>query len=222
MEAARVILLEAGSSGEPDDEALARALRHTDPQAAFVAWRRFAPLVTRTVRRLMGPGGDAEDLSQEVFLLFFRKVPSLRNPASVRSFLIGICIRVVRHEVRRRWLRRWLRLTDRGALPDVVDPRTDPRTSPGADPGARQVVQRYYEILDRLGSEARSLYVTRHIEGLGLSEVASMHGLSMSTTQRKLARAAERVALLANRDPVLADYLREHLADRSSEPGGTP
>lgn len=201
MGAARLILFGTGSADEPDDEVLIQALRRRDPQASFVAWRRFAPLVTRTVRRLMGPGGDEEDLSQEVFLRFFRNVPALRASSAVRSFLLGICIRVVRQEVRRRWLRRWLRLTDRGGLPDVAGPEVDQE--------ARQVVRRYYEILDQVSAEGRSLFVTRHIEGLGLADVAALHGLSVSTAQRKLARVTERIATLARRDPLLADYLRE-------------
>jgi RNA polymerase sigma-70 factor (ECF subfamily) len=202
MGAARVILLDVASGQKPeDDQELVLALRQNDPRAAYVAWRRFAPLVTRTVRRLMGPGGDEDDLSQEVFLRFFHNVSKLRTPTAVRSFLIGISIRVVRHEVRRRWLRRWLRLTDHGALPDTA--------GPGTDPEAHQVVRRYYQILDKVGAEARSLFVTRQIEGLGLAEVAALHGLSLSTTQRKLARVSQRIALLVRRDPVLADYLRE-------------
>jgi RNA polymerase sigma-70 factor (ECF subfamily) len=211
MVASRVILFGVGStSDEPDDEDLIQALRRGDPQAAFVAWRRFAPLVTRTLRRLMGPGCDEEDLGQEVFLRFFRNVPALRTPSAVRSFLLGICIRVVRQEVRRRWLRRWLHLTDRGSLPEVA--------GPDADHDAREVVRRYYDILDRVGAEGRSLFVTRHIEGVGLADVAALHGLSVSTTQRKLARVTERVAAMAQRDPVLAEYVRQRLAAAGGQP----
>src|SRR4051812_31232403 len=99
MGASRVILFGGRSSAEEaDDEGLSQALRRGDAQAPFVAWRRCAPLVTRTLRRLLGPGCDEEDLGQEVFFRFFRNVPALRTPSAVRSFLLGICIRVVRQE----------------------------------------------------------------------------------------------------------------------------
>jgi len=210
MGVSRVILFGAASAaGEPDDEELIQALRRGDPQASFVAWRRFSPLVTRTLRRLMGPGCDEEDLGQEVFFRFFRNVPALRTPSAVRSFLLGICIRVVRQEVRRRWLRRWLRLTDRGGLPDVA--------APEADQDAREVVRRYYDVLDRVGAEGRSLFVTRHIEGIGLADVAALHGMSVSTAQRKLARVTDRIAAMVRRDPVLAEYVREQLHETEDE-----
>jgi RNA polymerase sigma-70 factor (ECF subfamily) len=196
---ARVILFGGETLDELDDASLVEALRRRDPHAELAAWRRFAPVVARTLRRLAGPGCDEEDLSQEVFLRFFRSAGALREPAAVRGFLSGICVRVVRRELRGRWLRRWLRLTDRGVVPDVA--------APAVEPELRQVVARYYAILDRLSAQARSLFVARHLEGLGLAEVASWHRLSLSTTQRKLARVEAQVAALVAADPVVAQYL---------------
>jgi RNA polymerase sigma-70 factor (ECF subfamily) len=198
---ARVIPLETFATGEVDDTALVEALRRGAPGAERLAWFRFGPMVARTLARLAGPGGDEEDLSQEVFLRFFRTVKRLREVAAVRAYLTGICIRVVRRDVRRRWLRRWLRLTPAGDVPDVA--------GPDADPESRQVVAHYYGVLDRLSAESRSLFVARHIEGLTLAEVAALHGLSVSTAQRKLARARQRIAPLAKSDPVLRAYLQQ-------------
>ena len=201
MAAARLILLTPRLDDEPDDPALVDALRRKDPRAPLIAWRRFAPHVARTLRRLMGPGCDEEDLSQEVFLRFFRKVGSLREPAAVRGFLTGICLRVVRRDLRRRWLRRWLKLTDQGVVPDIA--------APGEAPESREVVRRYYQILDRVSAEGRSLFAARHLEGLGLAEVAAMHGLSLSTTQRRLRRVTAQIAALIRRDPIVSEYLVE-------------
>jgi RNA polymerase sigma-70 factor (ECF subfamily) len=200
--AARLILLSPCLVEEPDDAALVDALRRKDPRAPLIAWRRFAPHVARTVRRLMGPGCDEEDLSQEVFLRFFRKVGSLREPAAVRGFLTGICLRVVRRDLRRRWVRRWLKLTDHGVVPEM--------TAAIDDQDAREVVRRYYQILDRVSAEARSLFVARHLEGLGLAQVAAMHGLSLSTTQRRLARVTAQISAMIRRDPVVSEYLAQH------------
>ena len=204
MPGARVILFGSESVDEPDDVALVEGLRRHDPHAELLAWRRYGPGVARTLRRLAGPGCDEEDLSQEVFLRFFRSIGALREAVAVRAFLTGICMRVVRHEVRGRWLRRWLRLTDRGVMPEMA--------APAVEPEMRQVVARYYALLDRLGSQARSLFVARHLEGLGLAEVASLHGLSVSTTQRKLARAQARMAALTSGDPAITEYLRRGTA----------
>ena len=45
--------------------------------------------------------------------------------------------------------------------------------------------------------------MARTIEKLTLAEVAQIHGMSISTAQRRLTRAAKRVAALVRRDPAL-------------------
>jgi RNA polymerase sigma-70 factor (ECF subfamily) len=181
-----------------DDAELARALIREDPGITFVAWTRLHPVVDGTLRRLMGPGDDLADIAQEVFLRFFRQVGKLRDPAALRSFVTGICLRVVRRELRYRWLRRFLRLSATGDPPEL---------SASLDVESREVLQHYYAVLGRLGAEGRSLYVARHIERLPMAEVAAHHGLSISTTQRRLGRVVRRVAAMVDADPVLAGYL---------------
>jgi RNA polymerase sigma-70 factor (ECF subfamily) len=101
--------------------------------------------------------------------------------------------------MRARWLRRFLRLTDTGEAPDVV--------AVDGDDEARDVVRRYYRVLARLGGTARSLFVAREIERLSLDQAAALHGCSVSTAQRRLARITRRVAAMVADDPVLARYL---------------
>jgi DNA-directed RNA polymerase specialized sigma24 family protein len=48
--------------------------------------------------------------------------------------------------------------------------------------------------------------VARTIEGLTLDEVAELHGVSVSTAQRRIERATARMALLVRRDPLLAAF----------------
>jgi RNA polymerase sigma-70 factor (ECF subfamily) len=185
-----------GSAGnEPTDAAIAEALRRGDRQAELLAWNRFSPGVAETLRRLLGPGPDREDLLQEVFLRFFRRIGTLREPAAVRGFLAGIAIRVVRGEIASRTRRRWLHLTATGETPDAP--------VAGPDMEARDVIARYYALLGELGPTERSIFVARTIEKLTLAEVAQIHGVSISTAQRRLLRATKRVAALVRRDPAL-------------------
>ncbi len=146
--------------GATSDVALVESLRRGDRGAELTAWNRFSPSVDRTLRRLLGPGHEQEDLLQEVFLRFFRRVPALREPAAVRAFLTGIAIHVVRAEIARKTRFRWLRLTATGDLPE-------PAARPD-DPDAREAVLRYYRLLDEVGGKDRSLFVARTIEGLTL------------------------------------------------------
>lgn len=181
--------------GEPTDAAIAESLRRGERQAELEAWNRFSPGAAQTLRRLMGPGPDREDLLQEVFLRFYRRIRTLREPAAVRGFLAGICIRVVQGEIASRSRRRWLHLTSTGDAPDTA--------VPGPDVEARDTIARYYALLGRLGQSERSIFVARTIEMLTLAEVAEAHGISISTAQRRLGRASKRIAALVRSDPAL-------------------
>jgi len=183
-----------------EDAALVLALLRGEPRAELEAWNRFAPRVDATLRRLLGPGPRHEraDLLQEVFIRFFDRVATLREPAAVRGFLTGICLRVVSAEIAARRRRSWLRLTSTGDAPEgAAHPRDDE---------AREAVGRYYRLLDQLRGEDRSIFVARTIEGLTLEEVAELHGVSVSTAQRRIERATARMALLVERDPLLAAF----------------
>jgi RNA polymerase sigma-70 factor (ECF subfamily) len=188
-----------GEGGEADAElALVDALLRGDPGAELAAWNRFSPAVDRTLRRLMGPGPDREDMVQEVFIRFFRRVGTLRERSAVRAFLTGICIHVVQAEIARRRRGRWLQLTAAGELPE-------PATRDG-DTESRDAVKRYYGLLERLKDKERSIFVARTIEGLTLEEVAETHGVSVSTAQRRINHATKRIAMLVRKDPVLMQF----------------
>lgn len=189
-----------GDGHSPSDAEIAEALRRGDRAAELEAWNRFSPGTAETLRRLLGPGPDREDLLQEVYLRFFRNVRSLREPAAVRGFLAGICVHVVRHEIAHRRRTRWLRLTPTGEPPDAPGPNPDVEN--------RDVIARYYAVLDRLGGAERSIFVARTIERLTLAEVAELHGVSISTAQRRLARATKRVAAMVREDQTLAALVR--------------
>ena len=192
-------VLQGQARDADSDAALVAALRAGDPRAELAAWNRFALGVDQTLRRLLGPEPDREDLLQEVFIRFFRRVGTVREPAAVRGFLTGICIHVVHGEITRRRRKRWLSLTPTGELPDTA--------AHPPDLDGREAVTRYYALLDKLGGKDRSLFVARTIEGLTLEEVAAAHDVSVSTAQRHINRAAKRIALLVRRDPVLAGFV---------------
>jgi RNA polymerase sigma-70 factor (ECF subfamily) len=202
-EAAHLSLVRGGGALGPaegwDDATLARALTASQPGAAREAWDRFAPMVHGFLSRSMGPDRDIEDVLQEVFLRVYARVETLEDPSALRSFIYSIAVRVLRGELRRRWVRRVMSLSLSGTLPEV-------EASP-LDPEARQAMQRLYGVLDRLRAVDRAAFILRHVEGLGLAEVAASVQVSLATVKRRLARAEGVVNASVARDPALAGYL---------------
>ena len=180
------------------DEALVVAARAGDRHACRAIWEKHAGLVQRLVRRFFGPGPDHPDVCQEVFLRLFKRLGELRDPAALPGFIVSITLGVARNEVRRRRIRAIVGLSPTDELPLIV--------TPGLGSEAREAVRALYRVLDQLGAEDRSLFVARYVEKMEMTEVASAHGISLSTAKRRIARLAQRVEARIKGEPALAEY----------------
>ncbi|MGA7121504.1 MAG: RNA polymerase sigma factor [Polyangiaceae bacterium] len=195
-------------NGETADELLALAACEGDPRAAIAIWRRYGVQVRCKLLRWVG-AHDLDDHVQEVFSRLFEQLPRLRQPSALRSFLIGITLRVACTELRRR--RRWrLRLTATGELPDLPQQAAD-------DGSGRQALSRFEAILEKLAPRTRRVFVLRYVDKLELVDVAAAMDISLATAKRHLARASVRVFAMAEREPTLAEYVRDL---RLRAPGG--
>jgi RNA polymerase sigma-70 factor, ECF subfamily len=206
-----------------DDVTLVKGLCKDDPRATREAWHRFGPMVHRLLVRTLGPETDLEDLSQEVFITFFERVKTLGDPRTAVAFLMSITAYRIRHYLRWRWLRRWQRRWL--LLPGRTEPVDLRSVEPAAEPAAeaREALQRFFKVLDRLNPVDRTAFTLRFIEEMELSDVAAAVKLSLATTKRRLARAWKRVTLLVGKDPALDQLLREIPKDHTAadaESGG--
>jgi RNA polymerase sigma-70 factor (ECF subfamily) len=184
-----------------EDAELARALIGRNPAAPRAVWARFSPLVRRIVRRTFGPEHDVEDLVQDVFASVFEKPERLREPAALRAYLVSVTLHNVSYELRRRRVRRWVGLTQTSELPDIRIVESDPES--------REALVRFYRILDNVRTRDRLAFVLRYVDGMEVADVAKAMATSVPTARRCFTRAYQRVALLASRDPFLAEYLAE-------------
>jgi RNA polymerase sigma-70 factor (ECF subfamily) len=182
------------------DEDLAQAACDGDPRAPIAIWRRYGVQVRSKLLRWIGPH-DLDDHVQEVFSRLFEQLPRLRQQSALRSFLIGITLRVACTELRRR--RRWrLRLTATGELPELAAQGTDDGT-------CREALTRFEAILTKLAPRTRRVFVLRYVEKLELVDVAAAMDISLATAKRHLSRASMRVFAMAEREPALVDYVRD-------------
>jgi RNA polymerase sigma-70 factor (ECF subfamily) len=183
------------------DADLARAMMGGNGWAITETWHRFAPAVVMLARRALGSESEAEDVAQETFQRVFAKAKTLRDPDRLRSFIFSFAIRVLKHELRGRRARAWLSfhrpetLSDVGA--DIVDMES------------RDLLRRFYSLLDRLAPRHRLVFVLRHIESMTVEEVAAHMEISPSTVKRALDRATRKLSQWIELDTGLAGFLAE-------------
>jgi RNA polymerase sigma-70 factor (ECF subfamily) len=187
------------------DAELVQAAARGDAEAISVIWDRYASLVRSVLRGALGPDLVTDDLLQEVFIALVKGAKGIHEGTALRGYLVGVAVRLAALELRRRKVRRWVMLSPTGELPDTA---VLPRDSEG-----RQALQALYRVLDQLGSRRRLAFVLRHVQGMGLHEVAVTLGVSESTARRELARARLHVSKSGHHEPALHAYLARFRRD---------
>jgi RNA polymerase sigma-70 factor (ECF subfamily) len=204
--ASQVTYLPLAALPDADEESLVRGLRRGDPRCAREAWYRFGPTVRRLLLRALGPVPELDDLSQEVFITFFDRIRTLRDPHSVTAFIMSITAFKIRHHLRWRWVRRWI-------VPVGTTPPLDLRTVQ-VDADAREALQRFFAAVDQLSPLDRTAFTLRFVEELELQQVADALGWSIATTKRRLSKSWKRLGALVRQDAALAPFLTGRLDER--------
>jgi len=194
-----VLMLMGAECRDVSDGELARGLAACSAWALRETWRRFAPMVHVAAARALGSESEAEDVAQEVFHRVFRKAGTLRDADSLRSFVFSFAVRVLKTELRRKAARRWLSFHQPEALPDVGGASVDVES--------RDLLRRFYGLLDRLSPRDRIVFALRHLEHMTVEEVAASMDLSISTVKRSLGRATSKLSRRVEADLGLVGFL---------------
>lgn len=181
------------------DQDVARGLTAGEAWAVAEVWHRFAPMVLTVAERSLGSKSEAQDVAQEVFVRLYGKVNTLRDPAALRSFVFSFAVRVLKSELRRRKARAWL---------SFHKPETLVELGAGTlDVEGRDLLRRFYGLLDRLSAEDRLVFALRHLESMTVEEVAEAMDLSVSTVKRRLTHGMKRFERFLDLEPDLARLL---------------
>jgi RNA polymerase sigma-70 factor, ECF subfamily len=189
---------------EPDrrkvsDTDLACALIAGEPWATPETWNRFGPLVFMMAARSLGSEAEAEDIVQEVFYRLFLRAKTLRDPGSLRSFIVSFAIRILKWELRRRRARGWLSFQSPETFVDLA--------SGSLDVESRDLLRRFYGLLNQLSPRDRLVFSLRHMESMTVDEVAQAMDLSISTVKRSLTHAVDKLSRWIGNDPGMASLL---------------
>lgn len=160
----------------------------------------FQP-VCRWIRALGGPGIDAEDLTQEVFIVVQRKLSGF-DRADLAGWLYRIADLTVRDHRRRAWFRRKSLQSQDVVLDEVVSPAAGPD-----EQLARKQRKIYlYELIRQVNPRWRDSLLLFDICGLPGEEVARLQRIPAATVRTHLSRARKEMLDLAARLPTKGDW----------------
>ena len=202
-------LATGGSAESPLDDAAAtfavtamvEGLRRSDPTVTRRFFEMYAGRVERTLRRLLGPTDDMEDLVHDVFVDALEAIDKLREPAALPGWVTGIAVITAKRRLQKQYRRRWLSLSPTGVLPELP-------SSP-ADVEARAAFQSIHQILNLLRPEDKIAVLLYRVDGLTVDDASGVMGISSSTFKRRLRRGERHLLKLAQRSTTLRIWLGE-------------
>ena len=171
------------SVGHASDADLVDRARQGDESAEDAIYRRHVQAVAGLTLRLLRNRADMEDVVQDTFAIALAKLASLRDGASLRSWLLQIAVRLARRRLRRAALLGFL-----GAAPGADTP-LDALVSEALDPEACAELAVLDRVLCDLPTEQRIAWVLRYAEGESVEDVAYECHCSVSTAKRRIAAA---------------------------------
>jgi RNA polymerase sigma-70 factor (ECF subfamily) len=189
----------SGPAADVTDEVLATRAAAGDGDAFDTLVRRFGGRVLSIALRLLRDRGEAEDLTQEVFVTLHHHLAEFRGESRFSTWVY----RITRNRALNRL--KFLQRRHHGRQLDVDDPVAgrgvaDPDTAHGEsrDP-ARGLMQRSLSTmveahLRALPEEQRLLVILRDLEDLSYEEIVDITGLPIGTVKSRLHRARAELA----------------------------
>jgi RNA polymerase sigma-70 factor (ECF subfamily) len=170
--------------------------------------RRYEDQVYSVAYRLLGNEDDAADVTQEVFIAFYRHLHRFRGEAKLSTWLHRITTNAVknfwnRQKRQRVYQTQSLDIADDPDDPPPIEMMADSRPDPRREAAGLELVDIVERKLQQLDPEFREVVVLRFIEGLSYEEVAAATKEPLGTVKSRIYRARRMLREL------MADYLVE-------------
>jgi RNA polymerase sigma-70 factor, ECF subfamily len=183
------------------DTALIRRCQANDAAAFNEIVSRYKNRVHNYVCRMVGPGVDAEDLTQETFVRAYTSIHSFQSRASLNTWLYRIatnlCIDFVRKRNRIKALTISLQMDEGDEESDVERELPDERFDPQYRFLNKELGAQLQVALGSLPDKLRTVVLLHDIEGLPYEEIAQIVDCPLGTVKSRLfnARASLREKL---------------------------
>jgi RNA polymerase sigma-70 factor (ECF subfamily) len=177
----------------PGQELVAR-IQSGDGDAFTSFVERYQSLVYRWSIGIVFDGDEADDLTQEVFVLAYRKLASFREEGTIEGWLYRITRRVAGKHRRKRTRRAMI-----ATLPAARPAREVYTTDPGARVDRQQALQLILESMMELPERQREVFDLVDLQGHSAGEAGELLGLKSVSVRANLfkARASIRRRIVA-------------------------
>ena len=162
------------------DDALLQGLRAGDSVAFEQLYADFAGSIYNVCVRILRSPQDAEDVTHEVFIKAFKRLPGSADDLRLRPWLNRVAINACYDHLRAR--------RSHADLDATADSHRSPRLDSFEQAELGHVLE---ETLGSLSLDHRTVLLLKDVQGLTQKEIAGVLGVSNSATEARLFRARE-------------------------------
>ncbi len=126
---------------------------------------------------------DAQEITQDTFVAVYESLDQFRNEAQISTWITRITINKSIDLLRKRKRKRWLSFFDQhpeNSLPNF--------NHPGVELVHREEVEHLFEQLNGLPEQQKTALILTKLEGLKMTEVAAIMGVSSKSVESLVAR----------------------------------
>jgi RNA polymerase sigma-70 factor (ECF subfamily) len=175
-----------------DEQGLIHRIVAKDATAFRILVERYQSSVLNVCYRILSDQQDAEDVTQDVFVIVYRKAKSFRGESGLSTWLHRIAVNLSLNRLRKRkWDPLFGILTPSEAKLEEI---TDMMEAPEQDRPDRQLEASergriLTEVLNTLPDKQRVAIILHKIEGLSHQEIAEILQISLSSVESLIHRA---------------------------------
>jgi len=162
------------------DDALLAELRAGDPDGFEQLYLDFAGSIYNICLRILRSPEDAEDVTQEVFIKAYQRLPGCADDFRLNAWLNRVAVNACYDHLRLRRAH-----VDLDAVTDMPSP---PRIDSFEQAELSRLLE---ETLGSLSLDHRTVLLLKDVQGLTQLEIAGVLGVSNSATEARLFRARE-------------------------------
>ena len=153
-------------------------------QASFERlFARFSEPIYNYVRRMVGDADRAADITQDTFIKAYRKLDTLADDASTRSWIYRIATNTAIDEMRRR------RFLSPMGDDERHEQRPDPRPGPEDQVLGASIDERIQRALAKLRPTHRQCLILSDVEDMSAAQIGEVMGMSYGAVRTLLCRA---------------------------------
>jgi len=180
----------------PEIEALVRQAKAGDRAAFGDLVRIHQRVVFRTALAALGAREDAEDATQDAFVVAWRKLDGFRGDSSFRTWLLTITWRKAldKRRVRLLWWKRSAAWLDDGSSEGTMERVAGPAPDPEAAAVTADLLRQARRAIEDLSPTLRDTLLLAASGEHSYEQIAALLGVPLGTVKWRVSEARRRVA----------------------------